>query len=362
MTEQEYLYAILHIQGIGAVAVSRLYEYFGGFREVWKAGEKELISGGLTSKRAAIFAEERARLSKRMPDLGALAKKGTRFVTFFDRDYPKRLAPYTDKPAALFVKGGLPENEVPCAAIVGARDCTEYGRKTAGILAAELAKEGVRIVSGLALGIDGAAHKGALDAGGPTYAVLGCGADICYPRENHRLFSAMAERGGIISEFLPGEPPIPRNFPMRNRIISGLSDAVIVVEAREKSGSLITATHALEQGKEVFAVPGRATDSLSGGCNRLIKDGAAVCLGPDDVLDFFGIKFKKKLTVRKNSEKRLANNEKVLYSFLDSRPKHLEEIINGCGLGLTECMEILLKLELQGLVYGTGNQYYCRKL
>ena len=218
------------------------------------------------------------------------------------------------------------------------------------------------MISGLALGIDGAAHKGALEAGGKTFAVLGCGADRCYPRENYGLFHKMETQGGVLSEFIPGTSPLPMNFPMRNRIISGLSDAVILVEAREKSGSLITADLALEQGKEVFAVPGRITDPLSRGCNRLIQNGAAVCLGPEDVLEAFGIKFEKKTRADKKTEKRLAKNENMVYSFLDSRSGTLEEIMDACGLSVTETMECLLKLELMGMVQGNGDQYYCRKL
>ena len=204
--------------------------------------------------------------------------------------------------------------------------------------------------------------KGALEAGGKTFAVLGCGADRCYPRENYGLFHKMETQGGVLSEFVPGTSPLPMNFPMRNRIISGLSDAVILVEAREKSGSLITADLALEQGKEVFAVPGRITDPLSRGCNRLIQNGAAVCLGPEDVLEAFGIKFEKKTRADKKTEKRLAKNENMVYSFLDSRSGTLEEIMDACGLSVTETMECLLKLELMGMVQGNGDQYYCRKL
>ena len=191
---------------------------------------------------------------------------------------PGRLLPFRDRPAGLFVRGTLPAKDRFTAAIVGARSCTELGRQTAERLAFRLAEAGVQVISGLALGIDGAAHKGALEAGGKTFAVLGCGADRCYPRENYGLFHKMEIQGGVLSEFVPGTSPLPMNFPMRNRIISGLSDAVILVEAREKSGSLITADLALEQGKEVFAVPGRIT-SLSRGCNRLIQNGAAVCRG-----------------------------------------------------------------------------------
>ena len=165
-----------------------------------------------------------------------------------------------------------------------------------------------------------------------------------------------------MTEFPLGTRPSSMNFPMRNRIISALADAVIIIEAREKSGSLITADYALEQGKEVFALPGRITDPLSGGCNRLLQTGAAVLLSPSDVLDFLGLKYEKKLTDYKNTEKRLAKNENLVYSFLDSRPKHFDAIVSACGLSMAECMESLFRLELAGIVNKTGNQYYSRKM
>ena len=248
-----------------------------------------------------------------------------------------RTAPSLQGPSGGAVRPGNPSGKGPVYG--GARSCTELGRQTAERLAFRLAEAGVQVISGLALGIDGAAHKGALEAGGKTFAVLGCGADQCYPRENYGLFKKMELQGGVLSEFVPGTSPLPMNFPMRNRIISGLSDAVILVEAREKSGSLITADLALEQGKEVFAVPGR-----------------------ENVLEAFGIKFEKKTRADKKTEKRLAKNENMVYSFLDSRSGTLEEIMDACGLSVTETMECLLKLELMGMVQGNGDQYYCRKL
>ena len=363
MTEKEYLYLLLHAAGTGAVTAQRLYEHIGSYEHIWKAEKRELERSGLLSHgRLSGLLEARLREEELREDFAALEKRGLRFIAWWEEGYPGRLLPFRDRPAGLFVRGTLPAKDRFTAAIVGARSCTELGRQTAERLAFRLAEAGVQVISGLALGIDGAAHKGALEAGGKTFAVLGCGADRCYPRENYGLFHKMETQGGVLSEFVPGTSPLPMNFPMRNRIISGLSDAVILVEAREKSGSLITADLALEQGKEVFAVPGRITDPLSRGCNRLIQNGAAVCLGPEDVLEAFGIKFEKKTRADKKTEKRLAKNENMVYSFLDSRSGTLEEIMDACGLSVTETMECLLKLELMGMVQGNGDQYYCRKL
>lgn len=200
-----------------------------------------------------------------------------------------------------------------------------------------------------------------MEAGEETYGVLGCGIDICYPKENFRLFERMERQGGIVTEFLPGTPPYSRNFPMRNRIISGLSDLVIVVEARKRSGSLITVGCALEQGKEVLAVPGRVTDPLSAGCNELIQTGAGVFLTPDDALDLLGMKSEKNGNIVKKPENGLVKNEKMVYSCLDLQPKHLEQIVTESGLPAGECTAVLLKLELDGFAVQTSNQYYVRK-
>lgn len=363
MTEKEALYLLLHAQGLGAVTIRRLQERFGSCERVWRAEGKELERSGLLSPgRLSGLLAARPREEQLLEEFAGLEKRGLGFSAWWEEGYPGRLLPFRDRPAGLFVRGTLPAKDRFTAAIVGARSCTELGRQTAERLAFRLAEAGIQVISGLALGIDGAAHKGALEAGGKTFAVLGCGADQCYPRENYGLFKKMELQGGILAEFVPGTSPLPMNFPMRNRIISGLSDAVILVEAREKSGSLITADLALEQGKEVFAVPGRITDPLSRGCNRLIQNGAAVCLGPEDVLEAFGIKFEKKTRADKKTEKRLAKNENMVYSFLDSRSGTLEEIMDACGLSVTETMECLLKLELMGMVQGNGDQYYCRKL
>jgi len=363
MTEKEYLYLISHTVGIGPVTIHNCKKHFHSFKNVWEASEKALEESGLfEQKRLEAFLACKKMETQYRKEYESLACDKIRYITYMENEYPDRLQYFKDKPAGLFVKGKLPDDETPTVAIVGARNCTSYGKDVAEHLARELTNAGVSVISGLALGVDGAAHKGCLDAGGETYAVLGCGVNICYPRENFRLFRAIEEHGGIISECMPGTMPIPMHFPMRNRIISGLSDAVIITEAREKSGSLITGDLALEQGKEVFAVPGRINDALSAGCNRLIRMGAAICLGPEDVIQFFGVKYRKKLCEKKNTEKALAKKEKLVYSFIDSRPKSLEEIVTFCQISVSEAMETVMTLEMNGLIRSEGNQYYCRKM
>lgn len=199
--------------------------------------------------------------------------------------YPKRFEILPDMPEMLYVMGELPDDNTPSVAIVGARMCSRYGRSTAFAFGKELARKGVSVISGMALGIDGAAQEGALAGGGKTYAVLGCGVDICYPKGNAMLYDQIPQHGGILSEFPPGMQPLRHNFPLRNRLIAALADVVVVVEARKKSGSLITVDYALEQGKSVYAVPGRIGDALSDGCNYLIAQGAGIAWSVEAILE-----------------------------------------------------------------------------
>ena len=208
-----------------------------------------------------------------------------RILELRDKEYPRHLREIPGPPKQLYVLGKLPEEQIPTVAVIGARDCSEYGRYVASGLGAALARQGIQVVSGMARGIDGISQEAALDAGGSSFAVLGSGVDVCYPAANRRLYEKLKLTGGILSEYPPGTPPASWNFPPRNRIVSGLSDAVVVVEAREKSGTLITVDMALEQGREVYVVPGRVTDPLSGGCNRLIKLGAGILLKTEDFIE-----------------------------------------------------------------------------
>lgn len=217
-------------------------------------------------------------------EYGRLKESGIRLVTLADREYPGRLREIPDAPYGLFVRGSLPEAQEPTVAVVGARDCSQYGSFVAEKLGEILGRSGITVVSGMARGVDGISQRAALNAGGRSCGVLGCGIDICYPKENRRLYDQLPGQGCLVSSYPLGTPARAWNFPPRNRIVSGLADAVVVVEAREKSGTLITVDMALEQGKEVYVVPGRITDRLSDGCNRLIRQGAVPLLNPEELI------------------------------------------------------------------------------
>lgn len=281
--------------------------------------------------------------------------------TGFDREYPDRLKNYDSMPGILYVKGELPQEGAKTAAIVGARTCSHYGAWQAYEFARILAEHGVQIISGLARGIDANAHKGALDGGGKTFAVMGCGVDICYPKQNEKLYQKILQgNGGILSEFPIQTQPFPGNFPRRNRIISALADLVLVIEARKKSGSLITAGYALEQGKNVYALPGRVGDALSEGCNRLIADGAGIAYSVEIILEELKISWAGKKDLCPKSKIRLASQEEMVYSCLDLQPKNIEEIFQEISLEPGRIAEILLKLELEGLIIEPLKNYYAR--
>ena len=216
-----------------------------------------------------------------------LAQAGISFVSALEEGFPDKLREIPDPPFGIYYKGKMPGETEPAAAIIGARLASGYGREQARRFGRQISARGIAVISGMARGIDGIAQKAALDAGGKSYAVLGCGVDICYPEENRELYERLQQQGGVLSEYPPGMQPIAKLFPPRNRIISGLSDLVLVIEARKRSGTLITVDMALEQGREVYALPGRVSDALSDGCNRLIRQGAGPATCPQDILEFF---------------------------------------------------------------------------
>lgn len=276
-------------------------------------------------------------------------------------EYPQKLNNYPKMPEILFAKGNLPDAKKPTAAIVGARACSPYGRIQAFRYAKILSSAGVQIISGMAYGIDAEAHKGALEGGTPTYAVLAGGVDICYPSGNRPLYARiLRENGGILSEQPPGMRARNYFFPARNRIISGLADLVLIVEAREKSGSLITAQWALDQGKIVYAVPGPVNEALSMGCHKLIYDGAGIAYSPEILLRELGLNCENKVKSPEKNDLGLASDLKLVYSCLDLRPKNLDHIIRKTGFSPGKTAGILGQLILMGLVKETGRQYYIR--
>lgn len=289
-----------------------------------------------------------------------LGQKGVWFVTMQDSNYPERLRNIPSPPYALYVKGQLPKGDVKSVAIVGARECSPYGETMAREFAKTLAAAGVQIISGMARGVDSAGQSGALEAGGVSFGVLGCGVDICYPREKIGLYMELQERGGVISEFSLGTNPLPQYFPARNRIISGFSDTILVMEAKEKSGSLITADMALEQGKDVYALPGPVNSRLSMGCNRLIRQGAGILLTPEELLIELGICQQKEKENEGQIKLLLETTEDLVYSCLDLQPRNLDYLFNVTKIPVAELMDVLMRLQLRGVVKEISKNYYVR--
>lgn len=282
-----------------------------------------------------------------------------------DVEYPRKLKNYGGMPKVLFVKGTLPDPTKPVVAIVGARDCSAYGRIQAFRFAKVFSEAGVQVISGLAYGIDAEAHKGALEGGTPTFAVLGNGVDVCYPAGNRFLYQKIVQKqGGLISEYEPGVQARNYHFPIRNRIISALADVILVIEAKERSGSLITARYALDQGKTVYALPGIVTEERSIGCHKLIFDGAGIAYSPEIVLAECGILAEKGEKQGKKQQKKenfsLESDLKLVYSCLDLRPKTPDEFLTETGLPAEKVRQALMELELLGYAREMFRHHYIR--
>ena len=350
--EEFFWFGLKAVAGIGNVTFRRLLERFDTPRAALSAGPSELATvRGLTATIVAAirdgswqrFAEE---------ECDRLRSSGSRLVTFTSAEYPKSLFEIPDPPPFLYVRGELRPGTAAIA-IVGSRRATTYGLLITGRLAEALCRNGVGVVSGMARGVDTAAHKGALLAGGRTVGVLGCGIDKVYPPENRGLFDEMAEKGCLVSEFPLGTLPLAENFPRRNRIISGLSQGVLVVEAAEKSGSLITAQFALEHGRDVFAVPGNITFATSRGTNRLIKQGAKLVDCVEDILEELPAYRPADGDASAAAPGRgfaLTPKEAAIYELLARSPLHIDDIITQTELTAAEVSTMLLHLELKGAV------------
>lgn len=284
-------------------------------------------------------------------------------IRYYDKNekgYPQKLLDISNPPKRLYVLGQLPDENRACVAIVGARNATPYGRTMAKKFAGLFAANGIQVISGFARGIDRAAYEGALEAGGSTFAVMGNGVDVCYPRENIDLYEKVKESGGFLSELEPKTQPRAWYFPQRNRMISALADKILVVEAREKSGALITAEFGLEQGKDVYAVPGRIGDELSGGCNRLIAQGAFVAISPEEMLKDFELDVENFKRFHEKKQLGLAQEEETVYSCIRFHPKHINEILKESKMELSLLISTLLQLELKNLIEEVTKNYYVR--
>lgn len=359
---EEYAYDIwlTQLPGMSPRKIERILLSCGSAKECFNMKEKELerIYGITEKDMESILSGKKNAEPERLPE--KLRESGISVVKKGEKGYPKSLLQISDPPYLLFFRGKLPDPSKVSVAIVGARQCSEYGKAMARTAARALAEAGVTVVSGMAAGIDAISHLGALDADGETIAVLGNGPDICYPKSSRNLYERLIASGGILSEYAPGVGPEAWHFPMRNRIISGLCDALIVVEARSRSGSLITADYALEQGKDIYAFPGRITDGLSGGTNRLIRQGAYPVVSVEELLRDLRIG-SEKIAEKTDAQKiTLAKDEMVVYSCLDFVPKNLEQLMEETQMPLPALSETIFELRKKGFCEETFQNHYRR--
>lgn len=337
----------------------QIYNICGSAKTVYELQEETLRNLHLlTDHELAYFVQSRNSDLKQIWE--KFQSKKIEFIPYGSREYPEKLKNIAQPPYAIFCKGHMPDSR-KSVGIVGARMCTEYGRSIATKLGKMLAEKDVQVISGMAIGVDSASHAGALQGAGSTFAVLGCGCDICYPKNARNIYENIQKSGGgILSEYPPGTEPLPYRFPERNRIISALSDCLVVVEAKKKSGSLITADAALEQGKDVYAVPGRFGDTLSEGCNALIGQGAGIIYDLDVFLQNLGYLPEKNAKTTKSKNISLAKNEQLVYGCLGLHQKYINYIIEETGLDLLTVLHCLDTLKRYGLVRETFQNYFCR--
>lgn len=402
--EKIYALALYEAHGLGSAGLRKLLDAFGSPTEIMEQKEEEIEKVLGRKLVTNIFSKHRKNRDGFWQDCynayQKMESEGIHFCYCREEEYPKRLLEIPDYPFGLYYKGSLPKENLPCVSIIGARECSEYGRKCAELYGKILASYGVQIISGMARGVDGISQTAALEVGGTSFGILGSGVDVCYPRENSRLYEALIKEGGVISEFAPGTEAKSSFFPMRNRIISGLADILLVVEARKKSGTYITVCQALEQGKEIFAVPGRITDGLSDGCNRLIEAGAGIATDPVVILEALGCmegnlnsqmkientgkvrstKATEVTKIAKDIEKTIGEEPRIqdssmifddeadhvekcaVMKALEETPKRMEEILEeirhyGVDLSYTDLLCLLTELCIEGRAEGGGDYY-----
>ncbi len=344
------------IPGIGRVRFAQLENYFGSLENAWKATRADLKHGGLDSSAINAVDSWRRKISLEA-EMEKLGRYGVKVVTWHDPDYPSRLKEIYDYPPILYVRGSLLPADEWCLAVVGTRRATVYGRQVTEEIVADLAQNKITIVSGLARGIDSVAHRSALEAGGRTIAVFACGLDIVYPAENASLARSIIQQGALISEYPLGTKPRADNFPRRNRIMSGLSLGVLVIEAGETSGAMITARLALEQNREVFAIPGSILSPVSNGTNHLIQEGAKLVRNYTDILEELNL-----TAVAHQMEIRevipATDTESLLLKQLSAEPTHIDEVCRSSGLPVSTVSSTLTMMELKGLVKQVGTMSY----
>ena len=354
--DNKYWIGFSIIPGIGRVRFSQLERYFGNLKDAWQASPAELKQAGLDD-RAVKAASSLRPIVSLDAELEKLERYGVKVFSYHDKDYPSRLREIYDYPPVLYLRGSLLAQDEWCLAVVGTRRPTAYGRQVTEEIVTDLSQNEITIVSGLARGIDSVAHRSALESGGRTIAVFACGLDIVYPVENTGLAQQIMRRGAILSEYPLGTKPRAENFPRRNRILSGLSLGALVVEAGQTSGALITAQMALEQNREVFAVPGSIFSAASQGTNNLIKEGAKLVQNYTDILEELNL-----VAISRQTEVSAvvpeSDTEARLLKYLSDEPSHIDEICRGSQLPMATVNSTLAMMELRGLIKQVGGMNY----
>ncbi len=355
-----YLLALHQVNGLGPIRLKKVLDHFGSAKAAWEAKEKEFKALGIYQSTIDKLKQIKSSLDPEK-NFGQLQKDGIKVLTIFDEAYPESLKQIYDPPIILYYKGEILAQDEKAIAVVGTRKITSYGQMVTEQLTMKLSGFGVTIVSGLARGVDTEAHRSALKAEGRTLAVLGGGLNQMFPAENSSLAQEITSGfGAVMSEFPPDYPAVPGNFPPRNRIVAGLSKAVLVTEAAEDSGSLITARLALEQGKDVFAVPGPITSNLSKGPAQLIQQGAALVTSAEEILEVLGwIGIKNKELSSKN-QANLSDSEKTILNYIENESKHIDEICRNLKKPSYEVSAELIKMEISGLVRNLGSGNYIK--
>ncbi|MBW6463384.1 MAG: DNA-processing protein DprA [Bacillota bacterium] len=355
-----YLNALNRVSLLGARRISSLIGHFGTAEEAWNTSADQYKNAIDFKGNLDAIIKEKALIDPEQ-EWNLLQQREIKCISPKSPEYPQLLKQIPFPPPVLYYRGSLEKINNPSVAIVGSRRCTFYGKEVAARLSGELASADVGVISGMALGVDTAAHSGALENSGYTVAVLGCGLGRCYPPRNKDLMEQIAANGAVVSEFSVNTEPVAFNFPQRNRIISGLSLGTVVVEATAKSGALITANYALEQNREVFAVPGNIGSPYSRGCHRLLKDGARLVESVDDILEelYIETRAEEQLTLDlQNSD--LSAQEKALLEVIPYQPIHIDSIIQLGGLSAAEAGALLLSLEIKKKIFQTPGKYFCR--
>ena len=359
MNNVQYLLALHSVDGLGPIRLKALIDFYKDPKLAWEAEAKELKEIGIPQNVLEKLSEKRRTLDPNT-NLENIQKMGIKWVSVFDETYPEALKQIYDPPIILYYKGDILPQDSFSIAIVGTRKMTGYGKLVTEKFTSHLVKSGFTVVSGLARGVDSTAHLTALEVDGRTLAVLGGGLNHIYPPENIGLVTKIiGGKGAVMSEYPPDVPSLPGNFPSRNRIISGLSKAVLVTEADIDSGSLITARVAIEQGKDVFAIPGPITSALSSGPTQLIKEGARIVMNPDEILEEMGID-QRIINVGQFTTNNLSEQEKNILISLQNESRDIDELCRELKLPTSSILATLLKMEIGGLIRNLGNNTYCR--